>query len=395
MIGRVAAVSAATLGFMVATVAPSATATSPVPPSAVALRMETTAKAVPVGIPAELAAIPINAKGAFAGGNVATIAWSVTPVSNTQLFPKRGGGTQFLAERPGRYDIRARLGRLTGEIAIRVVAAAKPGVIPTTTLILAQPSPHNKQLINMVGRVNVPKGMPPDAAVVRVPVPLYPGAERKLMRVHNYPAPVPSSYYLLASPVRGYYVHAPQTQVDLWYLNAFKAMGYSMNGQGGGPTNINTYDFTKDASAAEPETMAIRTESADGGTEVVYGGTDVVVPPRPRSSMMPFTVRTLTLTYRARPTAQPMPLDVTRSADVREVVHDLNAMPLSSGGSSFGCPSEGGPSVRIRLTSRAGHVFTAHLFDYSCQPSTIGPVQVSSSPGFWRLIEKLVRSKGA
>jgi hypothetical protein len=299
--------------------------------------------------------------------------------------------TQFTATVPGAYKVRAQLGRLSGQIAIRVVAPGKMGSIPTLTLVLAKPSPKDKELMALVGRVEVPQGMPPDSAVRRINVPLYEGATPESIKVDNYPAPIPASYYLLASPVLSYRVNAPQTRVDLWYLNAFRQMGYSMNGQGGGPTNVNTYDFTKDARASESATIGIRTQSVSGGTEVVYGATDVVVAPRPASSLLPLSARSLTLTYRGDATAKALDRVVTRSAEVREVIRALNAMPLRSGSVYFGCPPQSRPSVRIHVVTRSGHARTIDLFENFCRASTIGSVQVVPPPSFWTLIRHLLR----
>jgi hypothetical protein len=368
------------------------------PKTAVALRMETTATVVPVGVVAEVSALPVTAQGAYAGGNIGLTAWSVVPTVDAHLTTAEGGGTGFSATRPGEYEVKAKLGRLSGHLAIQVVAPSKLNPSATTTLRLVAPSAQDSQLINLVGLTPVPQGMPKDSAVLKVSVPLYPGAQRQAVHIENYPAPIPGgSWYLVAAPVRGYFIRASQSTVDRWYLNAFTEMGYVINGQGGGANNINTYDFTLDPQAAMPETIGIRTRAEDGGTEVVYAGTAVVVPPRPASSLWPTAVHALHLTYRQDDQAPAQSFTVTQPQQVRAVVADLNAMTLNSGGAYMDCPTTGSvPSVAIHVADTPGDFPIAQLNDGDpCDTGAIGTVQVVSPSKFWVLVQSLAKQAEA
>ncbi len=383
------------LGLALATMAATpALPTASVPKTAVALRMETTAKVVPTGVQAALSALPVTAQGKFAGGNIGLTAWSVVPSHDTTLTMAEGAGTQFSASLPGMYEIQAKLGRLKGQLAIRVVAQTKGTPSSTTTLVLESPPLKDTQLVNLVGLSPVPKGMPANSTVLKVTVPLYPGARRHAVTIENYPAPIPAgSWYLLASPIRGYFVKASQTKVDLWYLNAFSQMGYTMNGQGGGAQNINTYNFTLDPKVPMPQTIGIRTREENGGTEVIYAGTTIVVPARPSSSLLPSTVRALDISYRSEANANPVTVEVTQPQKVGELVDDLNAMALNSGGDYMDCPTSSSvPSVSIHVANPSGSFPKAQLYDGDpCQTGAIGTVQVVSTPKFWALVQALTK----
>lgn len=383
------------LGLSLATMAATqAPPTAMLPKAAVRLRMQTTAKVVPVGVEVSLNALPVTVQGKYVGGNIGLTVWSRTPAHDTILAPVEAAGTEFSASRPGVYEITATLGRLQGHLAIRVVAKTKLNPSSTTTLVLQAPSAKDTQLADLVGLTPVPQGMPRDSTVLKVRVPLYPGARQQAVSIENYPAPIPGgSWYLLASPVRGYFIKASQTTVDRWYLNAFSQMGYLMNGEGGGSQNINTYNFTLDPKAPMPETIGIRTRSERGGTEVVYAGTTIVVPPRPSSSFYPASVRSLDLSYRSDSQATPVTFEVTQPEQVLGLVEDLNAMALNSGGVYMDCPVQGSvPSVGIQVASPTGRFPKAQLNDGDpCQTGTVGAVQVVSTPKFWALVQALAK----
>ena len=364
--------------------------------SVVSLRIDTTAASLPDGATAALNVLPENAAGHPVPTLFPFVHWSVSPTKGAKIAPTTGAFTQFEASRPGSYRITATLGKISKTLVEQVVASKHVPPQDYTTLTLQAPPPQDKQLDNLVGVDNVPKGMPREAAVRHITVPFYPGTHRIPVKIETYPAPIPVSWYLLAAPVRGYYVDAREATVDAWYLNAFRATGYRMDGEGGGPTAIYTYDFTKSpARSPNPLVIGVRTRPQGNGTVVVYGATVLAVPPRPRSSLYPANVTGLVLTYRSKPGTPPVTREISKLATVHALTRLLNAMPLSSGNTYFGCrPDNNQASVAISALGPSAPYPKASLVDENvCLPETIGSVEVVSTAPFWKAIDR-VMTKG-
>lgn len=360
--------------------------------SVVSLRVDTTASVLPVGSIAALNVIPENAQGKPVPSTFPLIDWTVAPTKGARVVPTAGAYTQLRANRPGIYTVTASLGKVKKAITERVVAAKTVPAEDRTTLTLAAPPLTDKPLDNLVGVDNVPAGMPPETAVRHVTVPLYPGMRRIPITIDNYPAPIPASWYLLASPVRGYYVKAAETAVDAWYLNAFTAAGYLMDGEGGGPTGIYTYNFTKQFRSANPLVVGVRTRPQGKGTVVVYGATVLAVPARPASTLYPKSVSGLVLRYRPTPKKAAVTRKIHQPSVVHTLVQLLNAMPLAPGGTYFGCPPEDNQAiVKISAVGPGAPYPKASLNDENlCLTQTIGSVQVVSTPAFWKLVNRMM-----
>lgn len=277
-----------------------------------------------------------------------------------------------------------------------VLTAADIGTSSTGTslraLLLLQATRKNPQLRELVGADQAPHGMPQESTRVRMYVPLYPGARPEPAHVRTYPAPVSASWYLLASPVRAYYVHASLLSVANWYQNAFTERGYLLTGSSGGGTDRTTYDFSKDPLSATPEIVGVRLRAKNGGTDVIYGSTLTKVPPRPLSSRLATTALALTLRYRKSDEGQSVTLRVTKRALVHRLIQLLNGMPLNRGGDYMDCPVRGtSPLLEVYVTQPPGTYAKASLVQGDpCDPGTIGTVQVQSNEAFWTFIQGLM-----
>ncbi len=259
-------------------------------------------------------------------------------------------------------------------------------------LLLLQATSKNPQLRKLVGADQVPHGMPQESTRVRMSVPLYPGARPESWHVRTYPAPVSASWYLLASPVRAYYVHASRLSVENWYQNAFTERGYLLTGSSGGGTGQTTYDFSKVPLLATPEIVGVRLRAKNGGTDVIYGSTLTEVPPRPLSSRLATTALALTLRYRKPDRGQSVTLRVTKRPLVHRLIQLLNAMPLNRGGDYMDCPVRGtSPLLEVYVAQPPGTYPKASLVQGDpCDPGTIGTVQVQSNEAFWTFIQGLM-----
>ena len=266
------------------------------------------------------------------------------------------------------------------------------GATPPRTTLFLEPTSKNPKLRELVGTDQAPRGMPQESMTVRVSVPLYPGARPESKHVRTYPIAVSASWYILAAPIRTYYVNAPLLSVQNWYQNTFAAQGYLLTGSSGMGTTMMTYTFSKDPLSATSKVIGVRLRAQKAGTEVVYGGTLVTVPSRPASSLLPITARILNVVYRKSDRAQPKMFRVTTRPTVRRLVQLLNALPLNRGGDYMDCPVRGtSPSVEVYVTQPPGKYPKALITQNDpCHPGTIGSVQVQSTEVFWTFIQQLM-----